>query len=255
MGQLKSSSNSNKVALVTGAGRGMGRAIAHKLSQEGIVVVVNDIDSISANETTEQLLQLYGNGHSEPGDVTDAITVQKMVDHTVDMYGSLDILVNNAGVLRPTNLVNIEEDEWNLVISGNLTTTFLCMKAVIPIMQLKQWGRIVNFSSTAGKNISTVGGPHYTAAKAGILGLTRHVAKEVASFGITVNAVCPGLIDTEMIRNTISDARTKEYAESFPISRLGSPTEVADLVSFLASDKASYITGASLDINGGDLMI
>ena len=116
-------------------------------------------------------------------------------------------------------------------------------------------GRIVNFSSTAGKNVSTVGGAHYTAAKAGILGFTRHLAKEVAGYGITVNAVCPGLIDTEMVRSTISVERVRAYADSFPIQRLGEPFEVAELVAFLASDRAAYITGASLDINGGDLMI
>ena len=117
------------------------------------------------------------------------------------------------------------------------------------------WGRIVNFSSTAGKNISTVGGAHYTAAKAGILGFTRHLAKEAAQFGITVNSVCPGLIATEMVLSTINEAQIKSYESSFPISRMGQPYEVADLVAFLASNKASYITGASLDINGGDLMI
>ena len=114
---------------------------------------------------------------------------------------------------------------------------------------------LINFSSTAGKNVSTVGGAHYTAAKAGILGFTRHLAKEEARHGITVNAVCPGLIDTEMVRSTISSKRSQENANSFPISRLGTPEEVAELVAFLASNRASYITGASLDINGGDLMI
>ena len=117
------------------------------------------------------------------------------------------------------------------------------------------WGRIVNFSSTAGKNVSTVGGAHYTAAKAGVLGFTRHLAKEVAAYGITVNAVCPGLIDTEMVRAVVSPERADAYARGFPIERLGEPEEVAELVAFLASDRASYITGASLDINGGDLMI
>jgi len=137
----------------------------------------------------------------------------------------------------------------------NLKGTFLCAQAVLPAMKEAGWGRIVNFSSTAGKNVSTVGGAHYTASKAGVLGFTRHLAKEVAPDGITVNAVCPGLIDTEMVRATIDDARTQAYAAGFPISRLGQPQEVADLVAFLASDQASYITGASLDINGGDLMI
>jgi 3-oxoacyl-[acyl-carrier protein] reductase len=165
------------------------------------------------------------------------------------------VLVNNAGVLRPTKVIDISEDEWDWVVAVNLKGTFLCSQAVLPSMRAAGWGRIVNFSSTAGKNISTVGGAHYTSAKAGILGFTRHLAKEEAGYGITVNSVCPGLIDTEMVRNTIDDARADAYAGSFPIARLGEPWEVAELVAFLASDRASYITGASLDINGGDLMI
>jgi NAD(P)-dependent dehydrogenase (short-subunit alcohol dehydrogenase family) len=128
-------------------------------------------------------------------------------------------------------------------------------QAVLPVMQEQQWGRIVNISSSAGRSVSTVGGAHYTAAKAGVLGFSRHLAKEVASYGITVNAICPGLFDTEMVRATIDEARADAYARSFPIQRLGLPEEVAELVAFLASDRAAYITGASLDINGGDLMI
>jgi 3-oxoacyl-[acyl-carrier protein] reductase len=122
-------------------------------------------------------------------------------------------------------------------------------------MQGVGWGRIVNFSSSAGRQYSTLGGAHYTAAKAGVLGFTRHLAKEIADDGITVNAVCPGLIDTEMVRSTVGPERTKAYTDTFPIARLGEPWEVAELVAFLASDKAAYITGASLDINGGDLMM
>ena len=122
-------------------------------------------------------------------------------------------------------------------------------------MQTAGWGRIINISSSAGRSVSTVGGAHYTAAKAGVLGFTRHLAKESASYGITVNAICPGLFDTEMVRVTIDDDRADAYANSFPIQRLGLPSEVAELVAFLASDRAAYITGASLDINGGDLMI
>ena len=248
--------NTNKrVALVTGSGRGMGKAIALKLAQEHITVVINDLDKDLAETTQELIRHSGGISPRSIGDAADEDFVNDMVEHSISEYGSIDILVNNAGVLRPTRLVDIPLAEWEFVIKGNLTSTFLCTKKVIPLMQKNHWGRIINFSSTAGKNISTVGGAHYTAAKAAVLGLTRHTAKEVAQFGITVNALCPGLINTEMVRDTISDDSVARYAESFPIQRLGNPEEVADLVMFLASEKASYITGASMDINGGDLMV
>ena len=242
-------------ALITGSGRGMGRAIALRLAQEHIPVIINDLDKRLGEETQKIIQDSGGICSLKIGDASDEDFVDDMVENSVSEYGSVDILVNNAGVLRPTPIVDITLAEWEFVIKGNLTSTFLCTKKVIPAMKKNNWGRIINFSSTAGKNISTVGGAHYTAAKAAILGLTRHTAKEVARFGITVNALCPGLINTEMVRATISDESVDQYANSFPIQRLGEPEEVAELVMFLASEKASYITGASLDINRRDLMI
>ncbi len=244
-----------KTAIVTGAGRGMGRAIAIKLSEDGTTVIANDISADSAQETADLINSRGGMCVAKTGDVSDVSFVDSMVKQSVSEYGSVNILINNAGVLRPTGITDISLSEWEFVIRGNLTTTFVCTKALIPIMAESGWGRIVNFSSTAGKNVSTIGGAHYTAAKAAILGLTRHTAKEVASLGITVNAVCPGLINTEMVQTNISVEATERYAKGFPIPRLGTPNEVAELVAFLVSDNASYITGASLDINGGDLMI
>lgn len=244
-----------RIALVTGAGQGMGKAVAKALAARGAKVSVNDLDLDKAERTTEELQQDGAEAMTLPGDVIKADEVRRMVEDTVERFGAVHILVNNAGVLRPTKVIDISEEEWDWVVEVNLKGTFLCSQAVLPAMQEAGWGRIVNFSSTAGKNISTVGGAHYTAAKAGILGFTRHLAKEMAEFGITVNSVCPGLIDTEMVRSTIDDERTRAYADSFPISRLGKPEEVAELVVFLCSNRAAYITGASLDINGGDLMI
>ena len=244
-----------KVAIITGAGQGMGRAVARRLAASGAVLVVNDLNKEASERTAEDLKAGGCSVISIPGDVTSSEDVSDLINGAVNAYGTIDILVNNAGVLRPTPVIDIEEDEWDSVIKGNLKSTYLCSRAVLTTMRTGDWGRIVNFSSTAGKNISTVGGAHYTAAKAGILGFTRHLAKEEARYGITVNSVCPGLIDTEMVRSTIDEDRTKAYADSFPISRLGEPSEVAELVAFLVSDRASYITGASLDINGGDLMI
>ena len=233
----------------------MGYACAKRLASAGASVVINDINAEAAARAASEL---SAQGHAAlavPGDVTSGKDVGRLMASAADRYGEVHILVNNAGVLRPTPVIDIDEDEWDLVVNVNLKGTYLCSRAVLPGMQKTGWGRIVNFSSTAGKNVSTVGGAHYTAAKAGILGFTRHLAKEVARHGITVNAVCPGLIDTEMVRSTISAERAQAYADSFPIKRLGEPFEVAELVAFLASDRAAYITGASLDINGGDLMI
>lgn len=244
-----------RVAIVTGAGQGMGRAVAERLAAAGASMVVNDVRQDAAAAAAAALRSGGAAAVGIGGDVTVRSDVQRLVEGATDRFGTINVLVNNAGVLRPTKVIDIPEDEWDWVVAVNLKGTFLCSQAVLPSMRAAGWGRIVNFSSTAGKNISTVGGAHYTSAKAGILGFTRHLAKEEAGYGITVNSVCPGLIDTEMVRNTIDEVRADAYAESFPISRLGEPWEVAELVAFLASDRASYITGASLDINGGDLMI
>jgi len=246
---------SGRVAVVTGAGQGMGRAVARRLAAGGARLVVNDVAADAAERTAADIETGGGEAIAVGGSVASKGDVDRIVEAALDRYDALHILVNNAGVLRPTPVIDIEEDEWDLVVSVNLKGTYLCSRAALPPMQRAGWGRIVNFSSTAGKNVSTVGGAHYTASKAGVLGFTRHLAKEAARHGITVNAVCPGLIDTEMVRATISDDSAKAYAEDFPIARMGEPEEVAELVAFLASDRAAYITGASLDINGGDLTI
>ena len=244
-----------KAAIVTGAGQGMGRAVAQRLAAGGARLAVNDLSGDTAERTAAGLRADGGDAFAIQGDVTSSRGVARIVDGTVDRYGRVDILVNNAGIVRPTKVIDIDEDEWDMVIRVNLKGTYLCSRAVLPIMKKGGWGRIVNFSSTAGRKYSTIGGAHYSASKAGVLGFTRHLAKEVAGDGVTVNAVCPGLIDTEMVRETIGKERAQALAKGFPIAREGEPEEVAELVAFLASDRASYITGASLDINGGDLMM
>lgn len=244
-----------RVAFVTGAGGGIGRAVALGLSTDASTVVLADVDESGLEETNRLLAESGGSGRTAILDVTDRVAVRSLVDETVRDFGPIAVLVNCAGTLTPTRVIDITEDEWDGVVDVNLKGTFLCSQAVLPGMEELGWGRIVNLSSSAGKSVSTVGGAHYTAAKAGVLGFTRHLAKEVADIGVTVNAVCPGLIDTQMVRNTINEERMAWYANSFPIQRLGTSEEVATVVCFLASEGASYITGVALDINGGDLMV
>ena len=245
---------SNQVAIVTGAGQGMGAATANSLAHEGAAVIVSDINESKAVRIAEKINSSGGRAMPVKTDVTKEDEVASMVERAIDNYGTVSILVNNAGILYPTRIDYVTKAEWDQVLDVNLNGTFLCSKAVLQTMKAKGYGRIVNMSSSAGRSVSTLGGIHYTAAKAGVLGLTRAMAKEVAPFGITVNAVCPGLIDTEMVRAECTPGRIKGYEESFPISRLGTPEEVAQLVLFLVTD-SQYITGTSIDINGGDLMM
>jgi NAD(P)-dependent dehydrogenase (short-subunit alcohol dehydrogenase family) len=244
-----------RTAIVTGAGRGMGRAVAVRLANAGASVVVNDLALDTATSTADSIIATGEKAIPVAGDISDSAFVESLINQASDKFGPINILVNAAGILRRTAVIDMDEDEWNLVLDVNLKGTFLPSKAVLKSMRQSGWGRIVNFSSTAGKTTSTLGGAHYTASKHAVLGLTRHMAMEEATHGITVNAVCPGLIDTEMARLEVDEARLKRYADSFPIQRLGQPSEAAELVAFLASDRAAYITGQGFDISGGDLMV
>ena len=244
-----------RVAIVTGGAGGIGFACAQRFATAGASVVIVDRDMQSALDAVQALPRLELGHLALAADVTSPGEVQGSVEATVGALGSPAILVNCAGLLFPTRFLDISFEEWNEVIAVSMTGTFLFSQACLPGMIESRFGRIINFSSTAGKSVSTLGGAHYTAAKAGVLGLTRALAKEASEFGVTVNAVCPGLIDTEMVRGQCSRDELDAYARSFPVGRLGSPEEIADLVFFLASSDAAYITGASIDINGGDLLV
>ena len=245
-----------QVAIVTGAAQGMGLSISGQLATAGAQVIICDIAFDTAQTASQKINDrlLRDATVARCMDVTDESKVCDVVEDIVEKYGHVSILVNNAGILFPTRISDISLQEWMSVVNVNLTGTFLCAKAVIPAMRAARYGRIINLSSSAGRSVSTLGGAHYTAAKAGVLGLTRALAKELAGDNILVNAICPGLIDTEMVRYSCDEALIIQYERSFPISRLGQPSEVADVVTFLCTS-GSYITGASIDINGGDLMV
>jgi 3-oxoacyl-[acyl-carrier protein] reductase len=240
------------VALVTGASRGLGRAAAARLLERGASVAVNVRDQARATATVREL---GGRSLALPGDLeVDGVT-EALVAATLAEFGRLDILINNAALPLTTRFEQIPAAEWRRAVEVNLTVPFLLMQAVVPAMKSRKYGRIVNISSSAGRMVSTLGGAHYTATKTGLLGLTRAAAKELGGYGITVNAICPGMIDTELTRATADSEQLERIAKGYPIPRLGTALEVADLICFAASEQAGYITGAAFDINGGDLML
>ncbi|MFI9597404.1 SDR family NAD(P)-dependent oxidoreductase [Nonomuraea sp. NPDC052265] len=244
-----------RVAVVTGGAGGMGLAAAHALARRGATVAVFDPAAPDPGELAATLEVTADRLRSVAVDVTDGDQVQRAFAELLAERSRLDILVNAAGVAPPTAFEDITQAEWERVLAVNVLGTFLCCRQALPAMRGGGWGRIVNFSSTAGKTISTAGGAHYTTAKHGVLGLTRHLAKDCGRDGITVNAVCPGLIDTPMARALLPGQALEQATRSFPVPRVGQPWEVAELVAFLASDRAAYITGAAIDINGGDLIV
>jgi 3-oxoacyl-[acyl-carrier protein] reductase len=241
-----------RVVMITGAARGLGRATAEGFLSRGAQVAVN----VRAQDRAEALAQELGsNSRPAAGDIRDSQVVRALVSGIVEGFGRLDVLVNNAAMASGTRFEQLTEEEWRATLDTNLTAAFLCIQSVVPVMKRQGYGRIINVSSLAGRSVSTLGGAHYTASKAGMLGLTRAAAKELGVYGITVNAVCPGLFDTELTRANATQESLDAVIKNFPVARLGKPEEVADLICFLASESAGYITGASFDINGGSLMI
>jgi len=241
-----------RVALVTGAARGLGRAAALRLLERGASVAVNVRDPARAEAVVKEL---GGRTLAIPGDVAGPGVPEQLVTRTLERFGRIDVLINNAALPLTTRFEQITAEEWRRAVDVNLTAPFLLTQAVVPAMKEQRYGRIINISSTAGRMVSTLGGAHYTASKTGLLGLTRAAAKELGVYGITVNAVCPGMIDTELTRQSATAEELERYARGYPIPRLGTAREVADVICFAASEAAGYITGAVFDINGGDLMM
>jgi 3-oxoacyl-[acyl-carrier protein] reductase len=240
-----------KVAIVTGASRGIGRATALALAAEGAKVVVNYASSSSAaDQVVAEITGIGGDAIALIADVSKADQVDALVDKTMEKWGRIDVLVNNAGITRDTLLLRMKPEEWQAVIDLNLTGVFLCTKAVSKIMLKQKSGRIVNITSVAGQ-MGNPGQSNYSAAKAGVIGFTRTVARELASRSITVNAVAPGFIATDMT----ADLKAESILQMIPLNRYGQPEEVAGMISFLAAaPAAAYITGQVFNVDGGMVM-
>lgn len=243
----------NKIAMVTGASRGIGRSIALALAAAGATVVVNYRSQAEAAEAVvAEITAAGGQASAIQADVASSDDVEQLFKTVLERYGSIDILVNNAGITRDTLLLRMKEDDFDSVINTNLRGPYLCTKAVLRPMTKARAGRIINISSVVGL-MGNAGQANYAAAKAGIIGFTKSTAREMASRNITVNAVAPGYIDTELT-GVLSDSVRESILASIPLGRLGTPEDVANLVCFLASDAASYITGQTFTVDGGMVM-
>jgi 3-oxoacyl-[acyl-carrier protein] reductase len=243
----------NLVALVTGGSRGIGRAICVKLASLGAVVGINYVSNpAAAEETLQQITAIGGTGFTVRFDVADAEAVQENIKEIIATHGQVDILVNNAGITRDGLMARMKEDDWDSVLDTNLKGAFLCSKAVMRAMMKKRWGRIINVSSVVGF-VGNGGQVNYGAAKAGLTGLTKSMARELAGRNITVNCVAPGYIVTDMTDGLAEDVQEALKAQ-IPLGVLGTPEDVAASVGFLASTDSNYITGQTLHVNGGMYM-
>ncbi len=241
-----------KVALVTGASRGIGKAIADRLSEHGATVIGTATTESGANAISQRFEENGGKGRGLRLDVTDETSVSTVVKEITDNHGTITVLVNNAGITRDNLLMRMKADEWDAVLDTNLASIYRVCKACLRTMMKAKTGRIINIASVVGTS-GNAGQTNYASAKAGMLGFTKSLAQEIGSRGITVNAVAPGFIDTDMTRE-LPEAQRDALLASIPLGRLGHPEEIASVVAFLASDAAAYVTGETIHVNGGMYM-
>jgi 3-oxoacyl-[acyl-carrier protein] reductase len=241
-----------KVAIVTGAAQGIGRAIAEALAHAGADIAVADLDPGRSADTVAAVEKMGRKALNVKVNVADANDTKAMAEHVIKSLGKIDILVNNAGITRDALLLRMKEEDWNLVLQVNLNGTFNCTKAVLQPMTKQRYGRIVNIASIVGV-MGNVGQANYAASKAAVIGLTKTVAREYASRNVTVNAVAPGFIDTAMTQGLPAEVK-ETLQKQIPLGRLGTPADIAAAVRFLVSDDAAYVTGQVLHVNGGMLM-
>ena len=242
-----------KIALVTGGSRGIGRAVAIELAKEGAAVAINYAGNKAAAEEVQSIItQMGGKAMIIQADVSDEKSAMQMVEEVIAQLGGIDILVNNAGITRDGLFIRMKEEDWNAVINTNLTGIFNCTKVAAKYMMKKRSGRIINMSSVSGI-MGNAGQTNYAAAKAGVIGFTKSLAREMASRAITVNAVAPGFIATDMTA-AMPEKAQEHVLTSIPLGKMGKPEDIANAVLFLASDKASYITGQVIHVDGGMVM-
>lgn len=241
-----------KTALITGSARGIGKAIAERLASEGARIIISDIMIDAAEKTVQEFKDKGYEAFAIKADVSNSDDVKALIKKTVAKYQTLDIMVNNAGITRDTLMIRMKESDWDLVLNINLKGAFLMTQATAIIMMKQRFGKIVNISSVVGQT-GNAGQSNYSASKAGLIGLTKSSARELASRGITVNAIAPGFIESEMTEK-LSDEVREEFMKATALKRFGKPEDIAAAVAFLVSDDASYITGQILAVNGGLLM-
>ena len=244
-----------RVVIVTGAARGIGAVTAEAFAHEGARLAVLDLDGAGADATAKRLRETGAEAVGFRADAAAPGDVRGVVDAVVDHWQRVDVLVNNAGgfaTIRATE--DITDAEWESILRSNLTSVFVASRAVLPVMKRQRAGRIVNVSSVVARGGAVRVTSHYAAAKAGVVGFTRHLALEVGPDGITVNAVAPGTTMTERVKALRTPEQTREVAQTIPVRRLGEPMEIAEAILFLASDAASFVNGATLDVNGGQVM-
>jgi len=241
-----------RTALVTGAAQGIGKAVALALAKAGADVAISDINLEKATETAAEVAALGVRSVAIEGNVADSASAQAMVDKAVSEFGKLDILVNNAGITRDNLIMRMKEEDWDLVLDINLKGSFNCAKAALKHMSKARTGRIINIASIVGA-MGNAGQANYVASKAGLIGLTKTIAREYSSRNITANAVAPGFIDTAMTQ-ALSEKVREDLMKQIPLGRLGTADDIANAVKFLASDAASYITGQVVHVNGGMYM-
>ena len=248
---------SGRRALITGAGGGIAHATALRFAADGAVVALTDIDIAAARKTADAVTAAGGRSEAIQADVTDRASVDALMESAAVAMGGIDILVTCAGGYKAyANFEQIEEDDWDRVIALNLKSVYLCCHAVLPYMKQTRWGRIVNLGSLAGRSTSAGTSPaHYASAKAAVAMMTQYIAKDVATHGITANTIAPGTTNTDRVRNLLTPEKEQAFVRMTPVGYLAEPTDIANVIAFMASDEARYITGATIDVNGGRLML